>query len=303
MKDKTLFFTSRSLFPGIIISLLFGLCGSAFWMSYFIGIMLGVIILLLVKQTNNSRIVKFLTGFSFSLLALIILVNMGHTLYLRDTPLFFLTVSPVIGGLIMSTSKNKPLKKVANIFFIYSIFLFFLKILGLYSHIELENLYPLMPINYKNVILGSIIFMLSSVVPILSLNDISDKKNTIIMYLTSSITIFTVSFLAVSVLGLKEVNLYRYPEYVVLKRIEFLNFVNNVDNFFNFAIIVDLIFTMSLGFKKMDEYGKNIKYMGIIFVTILTIFICERSAILLYIYEYLPFALIFLLFLLLIPKK
>lgn len=303
MKDKTSFFTSRSLFSGITISFIFGLCGSSFWISGIVGTLLGVILLLLVKKVNNSKIVKFITGFIFATLALIVLVNMGHTMYLRDTPLFFLTIFPVICVLIMSNSKSESLIKVANIFFIYSVFLFFLKILGLYSHIELDNLHPLIPINYKNILWGSIVYMLVGVVPILALNDISDKKNTVLSYLAASITVLTVSFLAISVLGLKEVQLYRYPEYVMLKRIEFLNFVNNVDNFFNFAIITDLLFTIAFGFKNMESSSKYAKYSGVILVTILTLWLCMRSSVLLYVYEYLPFIFIFLLILLLIPKK
>lgn len=303
MKDKLSFFTSRSMFTGIAISYLFTICGTSFWLADILGTILGLLILLSVKNRSDIRIVKYITGIVLSIISLTILVNMGHTLYLRNTPLILLVSFPVICCAIISTSKKTALIRIANIFFIYSIFLFFLKIFGLYSHIDMNNLLPMNSAPYRNIIFGAIVYMMVSVVPVLSLNDISDKKNTIIMYLVSSITISMVSFLAIGVLGYKEVQLYRYPEYVMLKRIEFLNFVNNVDNFLNFAIILDLIFTISLSFKNIDIKGKKLKYITIIGITFLTIYICERSSLLLLIYDYLPYIFIFLLILLLIPKK
>lgn len=303
MADRMSYFNSRALFSGICISYIFRLTGTSFWISYILGIILGVIVLLLIKKVNNCKLVKSFTGFIFALLSGSVLVNMGHTLYLKETPVIFLTVLPLIAAFIISNSKKDALKKCAFIFFAYSILLFFLKILGLYGHINIENLYPVFTSSVKDILIGALVVMLVSVVPVLSLNDISDKKNIIINYLVSMTTILFVSFFAISVLGLKEVELYRYPEYIVLKRIEFLNFINNVDSFFNFAIIVDLIFTMSAGLKNIEIGGKLGKIISVTFLFILINYICYRSSLLLYIYSFLPLIMIIMFMLLLIPNK
>ena len=303
MADRMSYFNSRALFSGICISYIFRLTGTSFWISYILGIILGVIVLLLIKKVNNCKLVKSFTGFIFALLSGSVLVNMGHTLYLKETPVIFLTVLPLIAAFIKSNSKKDALKKCVFIFFVYSILLFFLKILGLYGHINIENLYPVFTSSVKDILIGALVVMLVSVVPVLSLNDISDKKNIIINYLVSMTTILFVSFFAISVLGLKEVELYRYPEYIVLKRIEFLNFINNVDSFFNFAIIVDLIFTMSAGLKNIEIGGKLGKIISVTSLFILINYICYRSSLLLYIYSFLPLIMIIMFMLLLIPNK
>ena len=303
MADRMSYFNSRALFSGICISYIFRLTGTSFWISYILGIILGVIVLLLIKKVNNCKLVKSFTGFIFALLSGSVLVNMGHTLYLKETPVIFLTVLPLIAAFIISNSKKDALKKCAFIFFAYSILLFFLKILGLYGHINIENLYPVFTSSVKDILIGALVVMLVSVVPVLSLNDISDKKNIIINYLVSMTTILFVSFFAISVLGLKEVELYRYPEYIVLKRIEFLNFINNVDSFFNFAIIVDLIFTMSAGLKNIEIGGKLVKIISVTSLFILINYICYRSSLLLYIYSFLPLIMIIIFVILLIPNK
>ena len=303
MADRMSYFNSRALFSGICISYIFRLTGTSFWISYILGIILGVIVLLLIKKVNNCKLVKSFTGFIFALLSGSVLVNMGHTLYLKETPVIFLTVLPLIAAFIISNSKKDALKKCAFIFFVYSILLFFLKILGLYGHINIENLYPVFTSSVKDILIGALVVMLVSVVPVLSLNDISDKKNIIINYLVSMTTILFVSFFAISVLGLKEVELYRYPEYIVLKRIEFLNFINNVDSFFNFAIIVDLIFTMSAGLKNIEIGGKLVKIISVTSLFILINYICYRSSLLLYIYSFLPLIMIIIFVILLIPNK
>ena len=303
MKDKMPYFNSRALFNGIAMSYIFYTCGSGFWISEILGTILGVIVLIMVKKTNSNHFVRAFVGFVLSLLSVIVLINLGHTLYLRETPVFILAVFPIIGAFIISNSKEIPLKRTVHVLFIYSIFLFLLKIWGLYSHIKIDNLLPIYNLDIKSILWGSITYMSVGIVPVLGLNKIDDKKNIIFDYLVASLTIFTVSFLAASVLGINEVKLYRYPEYVVLKRIGFLNFINNVDSFFNFAIIIDLLFTASQGFKTFNVFDKPFKYFLVATIGILSICICSNSAKLLYVYYLLPIIFIILLFLTIVHKK
>jgi len=303
MKSKMAYFNSRAFFTGIGISLICSISSTDFWISGIIGTILGVIALMLIKKKTENKIINSISGFILASIASIILVNMGHSLYLRETPVFILSIFPIIAAVIISKSGKKPLNMVLHIFFIYSIVLFFLKIAGLYLHINIENLHPLLKSNFKTILWGGILYAIIGIVPILTLNDTFDKKNIILNYVLSSITILVVSFLAVSVLGIKEVNIYRYPEYLVLKRVEFLDFINNVDSFFNFAIITDLLFTMANGIKAVKIDNTFIKILiptGILAVTVYT---CFTNWPLLFLYKNLPIIFIFLLIITLIPKK
>ena len=302
MSDKMPYFNGRVLFNGIAISYSYMICGSATFISCLFGTIIGVIFLLLLKNNCNS-FSKTITSFILTFIVFTIVVNMGHSLYLNNTPVWVLTLIPGIAAFIISNSKDRALIKVSNILFFYSVFLFILEILGLYPSIELSNLLPLQ-INSKNIIWSSFVFAIISTTPIIALNDTSDKKNTIINYLISALTINTICFLAITVLGQKEVQLLRFPETVVLKRIEFLNFISSVDSFFNFAVIVDVLLTMSRGLKNIEEASNKVWKFIVLFVLILlTIWSCYNNWPLLLIYEYFPYILIILLIIAIIPIK
>lgn len=303
MYDKMPYFNGRVLFNGIAISYLFMTCGSMTWLSGLIGTIIGVIFLLIFKN-NNSKMSKISSGFLMTLIPLVILVNMGHSLYLKNTPIWILTLIPAFASTIISNTKKGALNKVILILFVYSIILFLLELLGLVSSIELNNLLPFSNANVKSILWGSFVFAITGITPIVSLNDVKDTKSTIIYYLISSITVQVICFLAITILGQKETLLLRFPETVVLKRIEFLNFISSVDSFFNFAVIVDVLLTMSSGLKNIEEASnKYMKYITIIFTTLLTIWGCYNYWPLLYIYHYFPFVLIFLLIIAIIPIK
>ena len=296
MKDKTHFFTSRAFFSSIGISLIFTNTLTSFWISEVIGIIISVLILLIAKN-KSIKIIKYIVGFLLSTVSMIILVNMGHTLYLNETPIFALTLLPVIAVLVLSTCPKSAFLKTAQIFFICSLSLFLLKIIGLVPHFSIDNLKPFNIVGFKEIIMGSLIFSSISLTPVLYLNDLSNKKEAILNYLISAFTTFVVSVLAMGVLGLKEVTLYRNPEYIVLKKINFLDFINNVDSFFNFAILLDLLFTSSLGLRIM-----NIKSKKVLFVISVLILICTNAAthnydIVVFIYYNLPYIFIVLLLL------
>lgn len=248
MKDKNAYYLSRAFFSSIGMSLIFTNCLTSFWISEILGIIISVIILYFIRP-NNTKILKSIVGFLMSLIAMIILVNMGHTLYLNETPIFVLSLLPAIAVYSLSKCEKKIFNKIGTIFFVCSIVLFALKILGLSPHFMMDNLKPHNLVGIKEILLGTLIFISISITPIVYLDETNNKEILIKNYLISAFTTLVVSILAMGVLGLKEVILYRNPEYIVLKKISVLDFVNNVDSFFNFAILLDLLFTASIGIK------------------------------------------------------
>lgn len=303
MKNKMSFFNGRAFYSTIGISLLISMTGTSFWASWMIGTILGIIILLIIKKNNNYKFIKSMTGFILSALSIMLIVNIGHTLYLRETPIIYLSIPPIIATLILSNSKKEPLKKILSLFFICSITLFFIKIFLLFPHININNLRPQYISDINSVLGGSIVYALIGITPIISLNNISDKKSIIVNYVISSLTVLCISFLAVTVLGVKEATIYRNPEYIILKKINFLDFINNTDGFFNFAVILDLLFTASAGFRNIEFKNKTTKYFCPILLSIIVILACYKNWPILWLYYNLPYVFIFLLFLSLIPKK
>lgn len=296
------FFNSRTLFWGFGISLILNQSNTSFWLCELVGMVVGFLIILLVKKTNDSKIIKAICGFVMSFLATIILVNMGGTLYLRETPIFILALLPIISGFIMSRSGISSLKKTLSLLFIFSIFMNLTEGGMLITKAHAENILPFI-FGTKGFFSGATIFTLASITPVLCLNDVSDKKNVLINYALSCITIFMISCLIVFVLGNKEAMLYRYPEYVVLKRIKFLEFFSNMDNIFVIAMIVDLLVTIASGLKNIEVNGKITRYIAPVLLMVAVLFACPSSKIMTLLYTNFPFILIFLLILTLLPKR
>lgn len=303
MNDKTVYFSTRSIFSGIVISYIFLYTGSSFWISSIIGTIIGIVILSLHKNTSN-KFSRIISATIISLIAFSLLINMAHSLYLNNTPIWLLTLIGVATLLITSKSKMSSHIKITQIFFTYAFILFLIAVIGLIPHVNMEYMRPLFVNDLKSIIWCSIVFALSSVVPTITLIEDNKKNNTILLYLLSCITIIITCFFAISVLGVKEVKLYRFPEYVVLKRIKFLNFIRNADTFINFAIILDIIITMTKNMMLVEyESNKITKYMIITIIGIITSWACYNNWPMILMYKYFPFVLIFLLIILMMPKK
>ncbi len=296
MGNKEAFFYSRFLFWGFGLSLILNVAGTGFWISELLGAVLSFLILALVKKTNNALWFKRATGFIFAFLATIVIANLGGTMYLKQTPNVFLVSVPLICGFIVSKTRETPFKKTIFILFVYSLFMFFASSGILANHVNLENLLPQI-YDIKGVLLGAVIFILTSVTPILCLNDYKDKKSVLLNYATGALTVLVMSFLVVSVLGAKEAILYRYPEFVLLKRIKIYEFFSNVENLFVIMIVTDFISTIATGFRNMKLEGKGTSYIPLVLVIILSTIACNHSKIMTTLYWYYPI----LLFLLLIP--
>lgn len=303
MKDRQGYFNVRSLFWGLGISIICDVAKTSFWISVIIGMILGVLTLLVVNKTNETKCAKFISGFVFAILSALILSYMGSTLYLKETPVWLLVLVALIGSFIISGSRDFPYKRTVYLLFIVAIATFLCSHVLLLKEALPDNLLPMFNTSSKNVICGALIFYLYSVTPLLALNNMDNKRNMVINYVMGCLTTFLSILLCVMVLGMDETILYRYPEYGLLKRIEVFEFFSNVDNVFLTVMVMDLLVTCSAGIRNMDIKGKvpNLIVFGLLFLVIVNL---ERSAgVMATLYDYLPFVMLFLLILTLIPIK
>ncbi len=302
MENREVFFYSRTFFWGFGLSLIFNITGTSFWISELIGMVVGFLILAMIKRVRPHKTVKMVTGFMIALLACGILVNLGGTLYLRNTPNLLLGIVPLIAAFVMSLNKKKAMKKTLFVLFLYSMFMTITAagILSQYSHVD--NVLPLTP-NAFDIIKGAVIFVLTSVTPVICMNDFEDRKSLLLNYALSMICILGISLLTMFVLGSKEAMMYRSPEYGVLKRIKIYEFFNYVDNIYFVIMIVDLIVMMAYGLKNMDLAGKIKPTICILAICGIVSFVCTHTYIITFFYAYFPVLLFILLIATLFPKK
>ncbi len=303
MRNRQGFFNSRALFWGLGLSLVLRKSVTSFWISEILGIIMGVVLIIFIKKKNSSKIIKAISGFIITLLSLIILSYIGSTLYFKETPTLLIAIPPVLGSFIMSRGSKMATKRTCSILICYTLFLFIFSSGLLLKEVEIDNLFPIFYHDFKGVILSAIIFFLTSVTPLITLNEIDDKKELLENYLMSTLSVLLISFLIVSILGSEEATLFRYPEYVILKRIKVYEFFTNMDNIFFIAMIVDLLITASAGFKNMNITGKYTRFIVPVLALIITNFAIGNSQIVTILLVTLPLILSILLIATLIPKK
>lgn len=302
MENRQVFFYSRALFWGFGLSLILNTVGSSFWISELIGLVIGFAILYFLKDVNPPKWIKTSAGIILTFIATAILVNLGGTLYLRSTPNLLLGGAPLLAAFVMSKSKNNSMKRTLFILFMYSMFMSITAAGILSSYARIENVLPI-EIDVVKIIKGALIFVLSSVAPVVCLNDFKDKKSLLLNYTLSMVCVIAISILTVTVLGSQEAMLYRYPEYALLKRVKIYEFFTYVDNIYFVIMIADLIIMMSYGLKNGDLKGKIKPLIPVVFICMITSYVCTHSYLMTFFYTYFPFLLFFLLVVTLFPKR
>ena len=297
--DKSAYFNSRALFIGYGLTLLFKMSHHDILFSIIFGFILGIIFLYFIKNINNY---KLITTIMLSIIVSISIINLTKTLYLENTPLILIICFTLLVVYYISSIKSNAWNRFINVLYALSIVMFIIIFLSLVPHIKIEYLRPINIINYKDMIKSSIMFFIISTYPIIRLNDLNNKKEIIPRYIISSITILLMAFIVLTVLGEKEALLYRYPEYIVLKRIKMLDFISNVDNILFFAIYLDLIVCLSSSIRKLNIKVPYLKVITLFFIGAIVYVICNHSSLINTILEIFIPLIIIMFILTIIPK-
>lgn len=306
MGNRKSYFNGRSVFIGFSLSSIFRVTNNNFWISEIIGMLLGFLTIFLVKKTNNYKITKKICGFIFVLISILLLVYMSSTLYLGETPDMILAIYALIGVFIMSKCKESSLTRTYSILFVFSLAMFIASQGLLFMEAKIDNLLPLFNSGLKDTLYGALIFYLASIVPVLALNDVSskeDRKDLLINYTMSTLSIILISLTTVMVLGMNEAQIYRYPEYGVLKRIQIYEFFSNVDNAFTIIMVIDLLVTAVSGLKYMELKGKLSNIVVFLILLFSISWLSAHAGVMVKVYDLLPALLAILLVLTILPKK
>ncbi len=213
----------------------------------------------------TSKIIYVFLSIIIYFLSVIILWRVTtfiSTEFLVDTPTIFICIMiciPIIYSLFFDYD---TLGRIATIFVFFGIIMFTFNILSLSSSFDIENLKPILNNDFIHLSVSSIIFAFSYFAPLfLTLvipknSIINNSKTTKYLFLTYTInTIFSgiVLFAILSILGVKVSSLYTYPSYVVLKNINVLNFIKNVENVGIIILLIFMTFTLTFLFMMLKD--------------------------------------------------
>jgi len=293
-----------SFFSGIGFHNIIMISGVDAWISVIISFILGFLILLLTiflfnfePDKNIHEKIKFIFGniigtiidividiliFIISIISLYGICNFIVSQYLSETPFYIIAL--LLGVItIYNISKNiEGISRVNIIMLVIILFLSILSFISLIPKIDFSNIKPTLEYGINNPIMGGIILTLTNVVPIFSLLCIPKNqiigyskinKYLIIFYIFSYIFIFFITFKTIGVLGIYLTKAYQFPEYIVLRKINILDFFDKVENiisvkwfFSSFSTLSLLIFYLEKSIKKR---GNNIYFLSIITLSII----------------------------------
>lgn len=175
--------------------------------------------------------------------------------FLSDTSIIILYVVPSIVILYGIVKGIEALSRTSLILYAIAIILVLITVIGLAPQIELDNFKPMLENGINRPLKGSLIFTLSDIIPVFIVLAISKKnivnkekttKSIIIFYTLAILIMFLNISMTIGTLGIHLTNMYQYPEYLVLKKISFFNFLDRIENFVTIQWIFRTFILVSL---------------------------------------------------------
>ncbi len=280
------YFISRATFLGIGFSLIFNYNSKDSWFSCIIGYLIGIIIIWMIKKildykegkTLNQLLKNTFTDIVLKILIIsfclyvifqsyFILQTFITSFFLIVTPPFYI-ILPFILIIIFIVSKGiRNIAKVAEALFLFCIAITIIILIVLYKYTDFNNFLPILTTKPTNFLYSSLIFgVLSSVPNMFLLNIKNNGKNIIKIYSLSVLTLLLILIIIMGVFGPELSVIYRYPEYMILKKIKILSFIEKIENIVSVIWIIDGFFMVSMASHTIYDLlpKKHNKKIGII---------------------------------------
>lgn len=299
------YLNSRALFMGIGLSKLLIQAHEYIWISLILGTIIGAILIHFVKFKMKKSLLNVVICSILFVIGLNILINMISTMYLTEMPKLLVGIPIILLVMYILNKREVIIYRVANILFVLNIFLYVVAMLSLVSDFHLENFtYSNTPI--QNVIFSALEFALFSTLPTLITRDENTANISLVKtYIISAITMGTWFLLTYGILGANLVDIYRYPEYIILKKISIMNFLENIENIVSFVWLFDIIIFLLCNGNAIKKNVDTPRLINILLpiLLLITAFINRFYILILYIYKYSSIILLILAILLFVANK
>jgi len=277
-------FFSKALFFGIGISKILMDARESAIFSMVIGTIIGTLILYFInnlnyyKMNNLKKIIMFIIIYILFIIGLNELTNLISSIYLIESNTFFIMLPLILVILYMNIKDITVNIKIANMLLYLFYGFFLICFLSLIPNINTLNYLPLFNVSFKKILFTSLEFALFSTVPNILYGGIKPNfdtsnlnKKIIKQYLLYNLIIILMILTTQGVLGVELVDLFKFPEYVVLKKISLLDFINNIENLLSFCLIFGIYIYLSICSKQLYDITYNTfnnKYIYPIFLIV-----------------------------------
>lgn len=304
------FFLTKALFLGGCFSLLVNVSGNSMIISGILGMLFGYFVLYLLYRKCGyvSNIIKVMIIF------IILLVNTLSSTMLTSNYLLVNTPTIMILGLLYLTilygnsKKIYVIGRIAFICIIGSLLLYLLGYVGVLPNIKICNMLPIIDSKLINVIKGIIVFISASILPNILLIEYKDKlkfKDVGIGYIIGSISIIVIMFFILTIYGSELASIARFPEYLILKKVNILSYITNLENVLVMEWIVNIIICLLFSIKVLNNmFNKYVVYgMLLIMIVICEMFLFKNYVYVLFVKNYIYYVSFILILLSLIFRN
>ncbi len=309
--SSIIFFLTKPMFLHVGITELLNSSGNGSLLSIIIGTFFSFAILLLILRIFNyekdlnifeknekmfsfGKIINLFLVIIFSFYFIYFLYGINAYIqnkYLDSTPSFIIILLFIIPVIWCGSLNMKTISKVSISVFIVTILVIIFSFSNLISSVEIDNLKPFFNTEILVILKNSIkytAYFITQVILILLTpkNTIDNKdinKKIIIFFIISSLYIFILFLFIIGIFGIDLAKLFSYPEYTLMKKISYFDFIEHIENIATIEWFYTLFISsvMSLNFikeylKHINKYNKTI-YSIIIGICFVISLICFKN--------------------------
>lgn len=210
--------------------------------------------------------------------------------YMQNTEFFLVGLLCTIAGLIICFKGLEPIARISQITFLASIFLMFIIELLLIKYVKIDNIFPINLLNTNNIIDGALYFSSTTWIFITLLlcinkdkinNNVKYNKTILLSYLLGCFALILIMFFAISCFGYNMATLFRYPEYVLLKKITISSSELHLENllafrwiFYMFSLLNISLYGIITGVKHYIK-NKKINILIVLLISFISILLAK----------------------------
>ncbi len=214
---------------------------------------------------NFILIILFLVYFIYTLWSMQIYIQ---NKYLDKTPAIIILILFLLPIVYAVNKGIKAISKVSLFLFFISIIEILLSIFGLTNFIEFDNFKPFFNNSIFSVIKDAIYFASYSLTPtflmyIIPKNNIGNcnlfNKNLYKFYIFLCIDFFLLFTFLIGIFGIDLAKLFYYPEFTLIKKINYFNFIQHIENILSTQWMFSLYITATMCLLFIKKYLNNKK--------------------------------------------
>ena len=217
--------------------------------------------------------------------------------YLDKTPSFIILILFLIPTVWCSNLNIKVISKVALALFFISLIMVIFSIFNLFNYIDIENFKPFFNSSYITILKDSLVFTCYFITPIFMMtttpkNTIYDSKNlsktTYKFFILSELNYILLFTFIIGIFGIDLAKLFSYPEYSLMKKINYFDFIQHVENVttiqFLYCLFISNVMTLNFIKSYLNHINKDKKiiFFAIIFICLLTSLVIFKNTTLAY---------------------